>query len=110
VVPQKRSGSHALSTSGQNDSLFLGEGLPGKAMKKIVIVAAALAVLATPAMAQRRGQQAQPPSAEEISKKQQAQALDQQYKATLKRMNKDGATTRTDPWSNMRDTSDATKK
>jgi Ni/Co efflux regulator RcnB len=81
-------------------------------MKKIVIALAALAVLAAPAVAQRRGggAAAQQPSAEDISKKQQAEALDQQYKATLKRMNKDGATARTDPWSNMRDTSDTTKK
>jgi hypothetical protein len=79
-------------------------------MKKIVIAVAALAVLAAPASAQRRGQGAQQPSAEDIAKKQQAEALDQQYKATLKRMNKDGAAARTDPWSNMRDTSDATKK
>jgi Ni/Co efflux regulator RcnB len=80
-------------------------------MRKIVIAVAALAMLAAPALAQRRGGgAAQQPSAEEMSKKQQAEALDQQYKATLKRMNKDGATARTDPWSNMRETSDATKK
>jgi Ni/Co efflux regulator RcnB len=78
-------------------------------MKKIVIAVAALAVLAAPSMAQRRGQ-AQQPSPEDVAKKQQAEALDKQYKATLQRMNKDGTTARVDPWSNMRDSSDATKK
>ena len=79
-------------------------------MKKIVIAVAALAVLAAPSMAQRRGQAAQQPSPEDVAKKQQAEALDKQYKATLQRMNKDGTTARVDPWSNMRDSSDATKK
>jgi hypothetical protein len=79
-------------------------------MKKIIIATATLALLAAPALAQKRGQQAQQPSAEDMDKKRQSEALDQQYKATLKRMDKDGAATRTDPWSNMRDSADATKK
>jgi hypothetical protein len=80
-------------------------------MRKIVIAVAALAMLAAPAVAQRRGGgAAQQPSAEDIAKKQQSEALDQQYKATLKRMSKDGPAARTDPWSNMRDSADATKK
>jgi Ni/Co efflux regulator RcnB len=80
-------------------------------MKKIVIAVAALAVLAAPAVAQRRGGgAAQQPSAEDLAKKQQSEALDKQYKDTLKRMNKDGTAARVDPWSNMRDSADATKK
>jgi hypothetical protein len=64
-------------------------------MKKIIIATATLALLAAPALAQRRGQGAQQPSAEDIAKKQQSEALDRQYKDTLKR---------------MRDSADATKK
>jgi uncharacterized protein YdeI (BOF family) len=69
-------------------------------MKKIIIATATLALLAAPALAQKRGGGgAQQPSAE-----------DKQYKDTLKRMNKDGTAARVDPWSNMRDSADATKK
>ncbi|HEY6834150.1 MAG TPA: hypothetical protein VI251_16870 [Pseudolabrys sp.] len=80
-------------------------------MKKIIIATATLALLAAPALAQKRGGGgAQQPSAEDMAKKQQAEALDKQYKDTLKRMNKDGTAARVDPWSNMRDSADATKK
>jgi hypothetical protein len=79
-------------------------------MKKFIIATATLALLAAPALAQKRGQGAQQPSAEDMAKKQQSEALDKQYKATLKRMDKDGPAARTDPWSNMRDSADATKK
>jgi uncharacterized protein YdeI (BOF family) len=80
-------------------------------MKKIIIATAMLALLAAPALAQKRGGGgAQQPSAEDMAKKQQAEALDKQYKDTLKRMNKDGTAARVDPWSNMRDSADATKK
>jgi hypothetical protein len=78
-------------------------------MKKLIIATAALALVAAPALAQKRGAPRQQ-TPEEMDQKRQSEALDQQYKATLKRMNKDGATARTDPWSNMRETSDATKK
>lgn len=72
-------------------------------MKKISIGLLLLGMLAGPALAQKHGgAQAQQPTPEELEKKRDAEALDQQYKNTLKRTNADRSATRVDPWANMR--------
>jgi hypothetical protein len=68
-------------------------------MRRTAIAVVLLAILATPVHAQR-GQQKQE-SPEDIRKKKDAEALDQEYKSTLKRTNKEDAV-RIDPWANMR--------
>jgi hypothetical protein len=68
-------------------------------MRRTAIAVVLLAILATPVYAQR-GQQRQE-SPEDIRKKKDAEALDQEYKSTLKRTNKEDAV-RIDPWANMR--------
>lgn len=63
-----------------------------------------LAVMAAPVHAQMRGNAApQGPTPEELDKKRQDEALDRQYKSTLKRMKQsDAAPARVDPWANVR--------
>lgn len=69
-------------------------------MRRVTVAIVLLAILTTPVYAQGRGRQETP---EEIQKKKEAEAVDQQYKSTLKRTNKDkSAPVRTDPWANMR--------
>lgn len=76
-------------------------------MKKLTIGLFVLALLAVPAQAQRRGGAgAAPPTPEEMQKKRDAAQLDQQYKDALKRTNNEGASTRVDPWANMRGTNE----
>jgi Ni/Co efflux regulator RcnB len=71
-------------------------------MKKLLFGTVALAVLAAPALAQKKDDE--PLQILEREKKQQAEQLDQQYKRTMERSRKDGdaASTRSDPWANMR--------
>jgi hypothetical protein len=70
-------------------------------MRRVTVAVVLLAILATPVYAQGRGGRQDTP--EEIQKKKEAEAVDQQYKSTLKRTNKDESTpVRTDPWANMR--------
>jgi Ni/Co efflux regulator RcnB len=71
-------------------------------MKKLLFGTVALAVLAAPALAQKKDDE--PLQIQEREKKQQAEQLDQQYKRTMERSRKDGdaASTRSDPWANMR--------
>jgi len=72
-------------------------------LRLLTVLVMMLAVLAVPAHAQRRGSPAQQgPSPEDMDKKRQEQALDQQYQSTLKRMNADGTPVRVDPWANVR--------
>jgi hypothetical protein len=70
-------------------------------MRRATVAVVLLAMLTTPAFAQGRGQQQRQDTPEEIQKKKEAEALDQQYKSTLKRTNKE-ETVRVDPWANMR--------
>lgn len=78
----------------------LSNALPGKyAMRRFAIGLVTLATLGTSAYAQQSGK---PPLPEEIEKKKQSEALDRQYKSTLKRTAPDNVPVRTDPWSNMR--------
>ena len=73
-------------------------------MRRVTIGVVLLAVLATPVYAQRGGR---PDTPEEIQKKKENEALDQQYKSALKRMKQDDATpVRNDPWANMRTPTD----
>jgi Ni/Co efflux regulator RcnB len=69
-------------------------------MKRLLLGAVALAVLAAPAFAQKKDDD--PLMVLEREKKQQAEQLDQQYKRTLDRTRKENETARSDPWANMR--------
>ena len=69
-------------------------------MKRLLLGAVALAVLAEPAFAQKKDDD--PLMVLEREKKQQAEQLDQQYKRTLDRTRKENETARSDPWANMR--------
>jgi len=73
-------------------------------MKKLLFSAVALAVLATPASAQKQNKDNEPLMILEKEKKAQAEQVDQQYKRAMERSRKDGDATqvRSDPWSNMR--------
>ena len=69
-------------------------------MRKLVIGLIGLSILALPAQAQRRGKE---PTAAEIQKQRDAAELDQKYKAALQRTKSDAAaTTRKDPWADVR--------
>ena len=69
-------------------------------MKRLLLGAVALVVLAAPAFAQKKDDD--PLMVLEREKKQQAEQLDQQYKRTLDRTRKENETARSDPWANMR--------
>jgi len=73
-------------------------------MKKLFFGAIALVVLAAPALAQKGSRDSEPLAILERDKKQQAEQVDQQYQRAIERSRKgaDTATTRTDPWANMR--------
>ena len=71
-------------------------------MRRTTIAVVLLAMFATPVFAQGRGQpQPRQETAEEIQKKKEAESVDQQYKSTLKRTQKE-ENVRIDPWANMR--------
>jgi hypothetical protein len=70
-------------------------------MRKVLLVVALLAAVSAPAMAQRRGQSAQP-TPEEMQKKREAAETDAKYKDALKRIKPGEAPARKDPWANMR--------
>lgn len=80
-------------------------------MKRLIIATALLAILAAPAMAQRK-----PYSVMSDSEKAEAkasEAVDKQYRNTMDRTRKDGAEAPVDPWANMRNLTpspDAAKK
>jgi hypothetical protein len=80
-------------------------------MKRLMISAAVLGLLAGPALAQPKEQRlgGANPAADE-AKASEAAAVDRQYRSTIERLRKDGATVKTDPWSNMRGTDDAKTK
>ena len=77
-------------------------------MKKLLVGAILLGFLSGPAFAQKR--EDDPIMIQERDKKQQAEALDKQYKRTLEQTRKDSEATRTDPWANMRGASDNNKR
>jgi hypothetical protein len=72
-------------------------------MKKLLLSAAALAILVAPAFAQRQKQETNPLVIEDEIKKKEADKLDQQYKRMMERSRQGSETAaRTDPWANMR--------
>ena len=70
-------------------------------MKKHVATAVMLGLLTAPAFAQQ-GKDSEPLEILDRDKRQQAEALDKQYKRMMERNRKESDATRTDPWSNMR--------
>jgi hypothetical protein len=72
-----------------------------------IMLMAFVAVTAGPAFAQKKEDNS-PVAVEAREKKKAAEAVDQQYKATLKRTGKDDAPAHVDPWQKMRGT-DASK-
>jgi hypothetical protein len=71
-------------------------------MRKLVASAVMLAILSGPVFAQQ-SRDDDPITIQEREKKQQAEALDKQYKKTLDQTRKESDTPRNnDPWSNMR--------
>jgi len=70
-------------------------------MRRMTIAVVLLAILTTPVYAQGGRPQQRQETPEDIRKKKDAEALDQEYKSTLKRTNKEDAV-RIDPWANMR--------
>jgi hypothetical protein len=72
-----------------------------------IMLMAFIAVTAGPAFAQKK-QDDSPLAVEAREKKKDAEAIDRQYNATLKRIGKEDAPARVDPWQNMRGT-DASK-
>ena len=73
-------------------------------MKKLVVSAVLLGILSGPAFAQKK--ENEPLEVQDRDKKQQQDALDQQYKRTLDRTRKEGEPVRADPWANMRGSGD----
>ena len=70
-------------------------------MKKLAVTAFMLGTLTAPAFAQ--GKDMEPLELLDRDKKQQAEALDKQYKKMMDRNRKESdAQQRSDPWSNMR--------
>jgi hypothetical protein len=75
-------------------------------MRKLVASAIMLAILSGPVFAQQ-SRDDDPIMIQEREKKQQAEALDKQYKKTLDQTRKESDTPRNnDPWSNMRGQND----
>jgi hypothetical protein len=76
--------------------------MPGHiAMKKLAVTAFMLGILTAPAFAQSKDME--PLELLDRDKKQQAEAIDKQYKKMMDRNRKEGETQqRSDPWSNMR--------
>jgi hypothetical protein len=73
-------------------------------MKKLIVSAILLGILGGPVFAQKKDQE--PLEIIEQEKKQQAEALDKQYKRTMDRTRKESDTPRNDPWATMRAPSD----
>jgi hypothetical protein len=79
-------------------------------MKRLIAVtftAVALIALMAPVYAQRKGSAKNP---EEEQKRQEAERIDRQYKATLKRMGDKTENAVIDPWKGMRGTDDSKTK
>lgn len=73
-------------------------------MKKLLLSAVALAILAAPAYAQKGGgKDNEPLMLLDREKKEQAERADQEYQRMINRTRRDGETAaRNDPWANMR--------
>jgi hypothetical protein len=77
-------------------------------MKKLIIATALLAVLAAPALAQRKSYSAM--SDEEKAQQKVRESVDAQYRTTLDKTRKDAVEAQVDPWANMRGTAEQPKK
>jgi Ni/Co efflux regulator RcnB len=77
-------------------------------MKKLIVATALLAVLATPALAQRKSYSSM--SDEEKAQQKVRDSVDAQYRTTLDRTRKDGVEVQVDPWANMRGTAEQPKR
>ncbi|MCX7295921.1 MAG: hypothetical protein WCG00_05530 [Hyphomicrobiales bacterium] len=79
-------------------------------MKRLIIATALLAILAAPAMAQRKPYSVM--NEEEKANYKASEAVDKQYRNALDRTRKDGAEAPVDPWANLRATpsTDSAKK
>jgi hypothetical protein len=88
--------------------------LPGIAMKRLIAVVIALAALTGPLHAQASMKKSGEKSSlqiEEEQKKKEAERIDQEYKAAIKRSQGAAAEkTVTDPWQNMRGADDSKNK
>ncbi len=73
-------------------------------MRKFVVSTVVLGFLTSPALAQK--QDDDPLVIIEREKKQQAEALDKQYKRTIDQTRKEADAPRNDPWANMRGSND----
>ena len=71
-------------------------------MKRLIIATALLAILAAPAMAQRKPYSVM--NEEEKANYKASEAVDKQYRNALDRARKDGAEAPVDPWANLRAT------
>lgn len=69
-------------------------------MRRLIIATALLAVLAAPAMAQRKPYSIM--SDDEKAAYKASEAVDKQYRNAMERTRKDGAEAPVDPWANLR--------
>jgi len=69
-------------------------------MKKLAVIAFMLGTLTAPAFAQSKDME--PLELMDRDKKQQADAVDKQYKKMMDRNRKESENQKSDPWSNMR--------
>jgi hypothetical protein len=78
-------------------------------MKRLIIGATLLGILAGPVYAQQK-QEDSLMVLEEKQRKSDAAAVDRQYRSVLEKTRKDAAENRTDPWANMRGPDDSKTK
>jgi hypothetical protein len=71
-------------------------------VKRLIIATALLAVIAAPALAQRKPYSVM--SDEEKANYKVNESVDKQYQNAMERTRKDGSPAPTDPWANMRGT------
>jgi hypothetical protein len=79
-------------------------------LRALIVGAVMAAIVAGPVSAQGKPKET-PMQQEEIQKKKDAEAIDQQYKSTLQKTNRNAVETApNDPWSNMRGGDDSKTK
>ena len=81
------------------------------AMARYIVAIVMLAVVAGPTLAQeRKAPPANPLAVEDKQKIKDAEAIDKQYKSTLRKTDPAATSVRVDPWQNMRGTDDSKAK
>jgi hypothetical protein len=96
---------HIIALSGLRRRVSFIKNTSGNAMKRLVASAIVLGILSAPVFAQGRADD--PLVIIEKEKKQQAEAVDKQYKRTLDHTRKESDAPRNnDPWANMRGPND----